>query len=134
MYNAEQKFGSIFGYFSSLAIFIACLGLFGLASFTVERKTKEIGIRKVLGANISNIINLLSKKFLFLVLLANITAWPAAYYFMNKWLQSFAYRIHIGISLFLLSGTITLLIALLTVSFQTIKAARANPVDSLRYE
>jgi putative ABC transport system permease protein len=99
-----------------------------------ERKTKEIGLRKVLGANISNIIGLLTKKFVYLVIFANIIAWPVAYYFMHKWLQNFAYRINLAIGIFILSGVAALGIAFLTVSFQTIKAATANLVDSLRYE
>jgi len=134
MYRTEQRLGRSFSYFTIIAIFIASLGLFGLVSFSAERRTKEIGIRKVLGAQISNITWLLSKEFLFLVCIANIIAWPIAYYFMNKWLQNFAYRINIGLGIFLASGMIALVIALLTVSFQSIKAATANPVDSLRYE
>jgi putative ABC transport system permease protein len=99
-----------------------------------EKKTKEIGIRKVLGATVPNILLLLTKEFTKWVLLANIIAWPVAYYFMNKWLQNFAYRINIGLGIFLASGMIALVIALLTVGYQSIKAATANPVDSLRYE
>jgi putative ABC transport system permease protein len=117
-----------------IAIFIACLGLFGLVSYSAERRTKEIGIRKVLGAQISDITWLMSKEFLFLVFTANIVAWPVAYYFMNKWLQNFAYRINIGLGVFIASGTIALVIAIITASFQSIKAATANPADSLRYE
>ncbi len=134
MYRTEQRLGRSFFYFTVIAIFIASLGLFGLISYSAERRTKEIGIRKVLGAQISNITWLLSKEFLFLVCIANIIAWPVAYYFMNKWLQNFAYRINIGLGIFLASGMIALIIALLTVSYQSIKAATANPVDSLRYE
>lgn len=134
MYNTEQRLGSIFGYFSFLAIFIACLGLFGLASFTVEQKTKEIGIRKVLGASVPGIFSLLSKGLTKWILLANIISWPLAYYFLNKWLQNFAYRVNLNVWIFILSGLVALAIALLTVSYQTIKAATANPVESLRYE
>jgi hypothetical protein len=134
MYRTEQRLGSSFFYFTMIAIFIAYLGLFGLVSFSAERRTKEIGIRKVLGAQISNITWLVSKEFLLLVIIANIIAWPLAYYFMNKWLHNFAYRINIGLGIFLASSLIALVIALLTVSYQTIKAAMANPVDSLRYE
>jgi len=133
-YVTEQRMGRIFGAFAILAIFIACLGLFGLTAFAAEQRTKEIGIRKVLGASDSNIFLLLSKEFIRWVLLANIIAWPIAYFAMNKWLQNFAYRIHIGIVAFLISGGTALLIAYLTVSYQSIKSARANPVDSLRYE
>jgi len=133
-YKTEQNLGEIMTVFAAIAIFIACLGLFGLASFTAERRTKEIGIRKVLGASVSEIFILLCREFTKWVLLANIIAWPVAYYFMNKWLQSFAFRINIGLGIFLTSGMIALAIALLTVSYQSIKAATANPVDSLRYE
>jgi len=117
-----------------LAIFITCLGLFGLASFTAEQRTKEIGIRKALGASVSGIILLLSKEFTKWVLVANIIAWPVAYLAMNRWLQNFAYRIDIGLGTFILAGVLALVIALLTVGYQAIKAARANPVDALRYE
>ena len=134
MYRTEQRLGRSFFYFTIIAIFIAYLGLFGLVSFSAERRTKEIGIRKVLGAQISNITWLVSKEFLLLIFVANIIAWPSAYYFIDRWLQNFAYRINIGLGIFLVSGMIALVIALLTVSYQTIKAARANPVDSLRYE
>ena len=134
LYHREQQMSHIFQIFSGLAIFIACLGLFGLVAFTTQQRTKEIGIRKILGASVSNILYLLSKDFLKLVLIANLIAWPIAYYAMNQWLQSFAYRINLGISTFILSGLIALLIALLTVSYQAIKAARANPVEALRYE
>jgi len=133
-YFTEQRMGRVFGAFSFLAIFIACLGLFGLTAFAAEQRTKEIGIRKVLGASDAKIFLLLSKEFVQWVLLANLIAWPTAYFAMNKWLQNFAYRIHIGIVAFLISGGTALLIAYLTVSFQSIKSARANPVDSLRYE
>ena len=133
-YFTEQRMGRVFGTFAILAIFIACLGLFGLTAFAAEQRTKEIGIRKVLGASDSKIFLLLSKEFVRWVLLANLIAWPISYFAMNKWLQNFAYRIHIGIVDFLLSGGTALLIAYLTVSYQSIKSARANPVDSLRYE
>jgi putative ABC transport system permease protein len=133
-YFTEQRMGRVFGAFSFLAIFIACLGLFGLTTFAAEQRTKEIGIRKVLGASDAKIFLLLSKEFVRWVLLANIIAWPIAYFAMNTWLQNFAYRIHIGIVAFLISGGTALLIAYLTVSFQSIKSARANPVKSLRYE
>ncbi|MGB8320481.1 MAG: FtsX-like permease family protein, partial [Ignavibacteriaceae bacterium] len=134
LYHSDQKTGQILTSFSMLAIFIACLGLFGLAAFTTERRTKEIGIRKALGATVLNVIFILSKEFTKWVLVANIIAWPVAYYFMNKWLQDFAYRINIGVWIFILSGILALLIALLTVISHAVKAARANPVKSLRYE
>jgi len=134
MYRTDNKLGQILNVFSFTAIFIACLGLFGLAAFTAERRTKEIGIRKVLGASIIHIMTNLSKEFILLVCMANAIAWPLAYYSMNKWLKNFAYRIDLSIWTFMLSGLVAFCIALLTVSYQSIKAATANPVDSLRYE
>ena len=134
IYRNETRLGKIFGYFVILTIFISCLGLFGLASFTAEQRTKEIGIRKVHGASTSNIVFILSKEFAKWVLLANIAAWPIAYFAMNNWLSNFAYRTEIGIGIFILSGCLALLIALLTVSSQAIRAATANPVDVLKYE
>ena len=134
MYRSEQSLGKIFNYFTFLAIFISCLGLLGLAAFMAERRTKEIGIRKVLGASDSGIIVMLSKEFTKWVLLANIIAWPVAYFVTRKWLQNFAYRIDIGLRTFYLAAALALVIALITVSYQAIKAALANPVDSLRYE
>jgi len=113
---------------------IACLGLFGLSTFVVERKTKEIGIRKVLGANVPGIVGLLSKDFLKLVLISLLIATPLAWYFMNNWLQDFAYRIQISWWVFIAAGIIAIFIALVTVSIQSIKAAIANPVKSLRTE
>ncbi|MFO7445784.1 MAG: ABC transporter permease [Ignavibacteriaceae bacterium] len=134
VYRTEQRIGIIALLFSSLAIIVACLGLFGLATFLAEQRTKEIGVRKVLGASIMSIIIMLSKEFIKWVVIANIIAWPLAYYFMNKWLQDFAYRIDISWWLFIAAGVAALAIALLTVSFQAFKAATANPVESLKYE
>ena len=134
MYRNEERVKTLFNYFTFLAILISCLGLFGLAFYLTEQRTKEIGVRKVLGASVPRIVLMLSKDFLKWVLVANIIAWPAAYYFMDKWLQNFAYRANMEIGLFLLSGTLALIIALLTVSYQSIKAATVNPADSLRYE
>lgn len=133
-YRADEQVGSIFGIFTFLGLFIACLGLLGLASFTAESRTKEIGIRIILGASVAGIVFMLSKQFTKWVLLANIIAWPVAYFAMHSWLQGFAYRVNIGILTFVLSAVMALLIALLTVGYQAIKAAIANPVDSLRYE
>ena len=134
MYEAEDKIGTITTVFSILAIFIACLGLFGLAAFVTEQRIKEIGIRKVLGASVIEIVLLLSKEFTKWVILANLIAWPVAFYVMNNWLQDFAYRIDIGWLVFVVSGLIALIIALATVSYQAVKAAISNPVESLRYE
>ena len=134
VYRAEQKLGKMFGYFTSIAVFLSCLGLFGLASFTTEQRRKEIGIRKTLGASISTIVLYISKKFIFFVIFSNIIAWPLAYFAMNNWLQNFAYRINIGPGVFFLSGSLAFLIAFITVFWSTIKAAKANPVDSLRSE
>jgi len=134
VYKAERRVGTIVLLFSALAIIVACLGLFGLAAFLAEQKTKEIGVRKVLGASVPSILLLLSKEFMKWIIIANIIAVPVAYYFMNKWLQDFAYRININWWLFILAGFIALIIAFLTISVQAIRAATANPVDSLKYE
>jgi len=134
LYKSEQKTSILAKFIAMLAIFISCLGLFGLASFSSEQRIKEIGIRKVLGASIINVIVMLTKDFTKWVLLANILAWPLAWYAMNKWLLNFVYRIDLTIWPFLLAGFLVLIIALLTVSFQAIKAATANPVESLKYE
>ncbi|MGE5860351.1 MAG: ABC transporter permease [Ignavibacteria bacterium] len=134
LYRSEQKFARLIVSFTWLAIFIACLGLFGLSSYMTEQRTKEIGIRKVLGASIANIFILTTNQFLILVALANIIAWPLAYLFMNKWLQDFAYRVEIRFTTFFIAAFLTLIIALLTVGYQAVKAAVANPVKSLRYE
>ncbi len=133
-YNAEMRMGRIFGYFSFIGILIACLGLFGLMAFTIEQKFKEIGVHKILGASVPNIIYLISKDYLRWIVISNLAAWPVAWFAMNKWLQNFAYRIEISWWIFVLSGGIALVIALATVSFQAIKAAVANPIESLRYE
>ena len=133
-YRSEERMGDLLKYFSILAVFIACLGLFGLASFTAEQRTKEIGIRKVLGASAPQITLLLCREFFVLVLLANIISWPVAYFVMKGWLQDFAYRTGLGAFTFVLTMVLALIIALLTVSFQAVKAAVANPVDALKYE
>ncbi|MES1223342.1 MAG: FtsX-like permease family protein, partial [Bacteroidota bacterium] len=130
-YRNDQLFGKVFALFSGFAIFIASLGLLGLSLFATIQRTKEIGVRKVLGASVSNIVMLLSKDFIKLVLIAFIIAAPLAWYIMHKWLQDFAYRINISWWIFLLAGTLAVVIALATISFQAIKAAVANPVKSL---
>ena len=134
LYASEQRMGKLFFYFALLAIFISCLGLFGLASFMAEQRTKEIGIRKILGASVSGIVNLLSKDFAKWIIISNIIAWPIAYFAMRSWLQNFAYRTNIHLWVFLVSGALAFGIAVLTMSCQSVKAAVANPVDSLRYE
>jgi putative ABC transport system permease protein len=134
LYRAAERMGVLFSYFTTLAIIIACLGLFGLGSFISQQRTKEVGIRKVLGASVSGLFVLLSKDLTKWVLLANLFSWPIAWYVLNRWLHSFAYRTEIKWWIFFLAGTLALIIALMTVSYQTIKAARANPVNSLKYE
>jgi putative ABC transport system permease protein len=134
MYREDERIGTAIGLFATLALVISCLGILGMAIFSIQKRTKEIGIRKVVGATVTNIVAMLSKDFVKLVLLANLLAWPVGWYAMDKWLQDFAYRIGIGWWMFALAGGMALAIALLTVSTQAIKAALANPVDSLRYE
>jgi putative ABC transport system permease protein len=134
LYKTEQKVGQLFSAFAILAVLVACLGLFGLASFTAEQRTKEIGIRKVLGASVPRIVALLTKEFSRWVLLANLIAWPIAYFAMNRWLQNFAYRISIGPWIFFLAAGLVFFVALFTVSYQALRSAAANPVDSLKYE
>ncbi|MCP9752067.1 ABC transporter permease [Ferruginibacter sp. HRS2-29] len=133
-YKAEQYIGRILGIFAGLTIFVACLGLFGLATFMAEQRRKEIGIRKVLGADVSGLVAMLSKDFLKLVLIAFIIASPIAWYVMNRWLQEFAYRISISVWVFAITAFLAAIITLLTVSFQAVRSARANPVNSLRSE
>jgi len=134
LYKSEQQQGTLFTIFSCIAIFIACLGLFGLSAFTITQRVKEIGVRKVLGASVPQIVTELSKDFLKLVLIAAIIAFPIAWYAMNKWLMDFAFRINIGLWVFAMAGIIALIIAFATISFQSIKAALTNPVKSLRSE
>ncbi|MEJ7683120.1 MAG: FtsX-like permease family protein [Segetibacter sp.] len=134
LYKTEQRTAQVFALFAGLAILLACLGLFALTAYATAQRTKEIGIRKVLGASVSNIVGMLSKDFLKLVLTAAFIAFPVAWWVMNKWLQDFAYRINISWWIFMVAGLVAVLIALITVSFQAIKAAVANPVKSLRTE
>ncbi|MBL7742346.1 MAG: ABC transporter permease [Chitinophagaceae bacterium] len=133
-YESEKRLSSLVSYFTIIAILISCLGLFGLAAFSAEQRTKEIGVRKVLGASAGSIVGLLSKEFLKLVLIAFVIASPVAWWVMNKWLQDFAYRTSISWTAFVITATIALVIAMLTISFQAVKAAIANPVKSLRTE
>jgi len=133
-FATESRIGTLATFFASLAIFISCLGLFGLASFVAEQRTKEIGVRKVLGASVLNLWNLLSKEFITLVALSFLIAVPLSYYFMHGWLQDYEYRTQISWWVFVLAGLGALVITLITVSFQAIKAATASPVKSLRTE
>jgi putative ABC transport system permease protein len=133
-YQADQQFGRAFGLFTGLAIFVACLGLFGLATFTTQLRTKEIGVRKVLGASVAKIIMLLNIDYLKLMLIANVISFPAAWWALNEWLNNYAFRITLSPWLLILPGMLVFAIAILTVSTQTWKAANADPVKSLRYE
>ena len=134
MYRSEQKLGQIFGIFTGIALFISCLGILGLSSFMVEQRTKEVGIRKVLGASVPGVVTLLSRDFVKRILMANLVAYPIAYYAMFRWLRNFAYRVDLNLWMFLFSGLAALIVALTTVSYQTFKAASTNPVECLRYE
>jgi putative ABC transport system permease protein len=134
LYKAEQRTTAIAALFSALAIIIACLGLFGLATFVAEQRTKEIGIRKVLGASVSDVVVLLTREFVKWVLVAMVIAWPVAYFVMDRWLQDFAYRMDIGLWSFVYAGALALAVAFLTVCGQAVKAALTNPVENLRYE
>ncbi len=133
-YATDRKLSRAFSFFSIIAIFIACLGLFGLATFSAEKRTKEIGIRKVMGASVTNIVALLSKDFIKLVIIGIIIAIPISWFLMNQWLADFAYRIEIGLGIFVSAGVAALAVTLFTVSWQSIKAAIANPANSLRSE
>jgi putative ABC transport system permease protein len=134
LYRSDIKMKTIFRFFSFLSIFVSCLGLFGLSLFLIKRKTKEIGIRKVLGADLHHISVLLSGYFVKLIILSNCVALPVAYFVFNSWLQGFAYRIHIGVLTLMMSGIIVLVIAMATISFQVIKVSLINPVDVIKYE
>ena len=134
LYKGDQQMGSIFNLFAILAIFISCLGLYGLSAFMAEQRTKEIGVRKVLGASVFNIVYLLSGNFTKLIVIAMVVAIPLSWFAISKWLDGFAYRIDIGWTVFLLASATALLIALLTVSYESVKAALTNPVKSLRSE
>jgi ABC-type antimicrobial peptide transport system permease subunit len=134
LYEKESRTMALIKMFTVIAIVISCLGLAGLVSLMIVQRTKEVGIRKVLGASIFNVVSTIAKEFLGLVIVANLIAWPVTYLVMNKWLQNFAYRIDIGVLPFTISAGLALLIAVITISYQVIRAARANPIDSLRYE
>ena len=134
MYRSEARYFNLFTIFSLIAIFIGSLGIFGLSAFTAEQRTKEIGIRKVFGATVANIVLLLSKEFTRLVILGFIIAAPIAYLIMNRWLDDFTYRIDIGWEPFVISGLLAFVVAWLTAGFQSVRAAITNPVKSLRWE
>jgi putative ABC transport system permease protein len=134
MFDKEARLGTVFTIFTMLAILVACLGLFGLAAYTSEQRTKEIGIRKAMGASTSNVVRMLTREFTRLVLISFLLAIPIAWYFMNEWLKAFAYKTSMGIWPFLAAGLTAIVIAWLTVSYQSYRAARANPVESLRME
>lgn len=134
LYKSEIKTSRLFDFLTLMAVLIACSGLFGLASYSAEQRTKEMGIRKVMGASVSHIFCLFSSEFIKWILLSNLIAWPLVYYFMNQWLENFAYRININVFTFILSGGTALFIALATVSYQAVKTALSNPVESIRYE
>ena len=133
-YKADQRFGQVFTFFSMLAIMVACLGLFGLASFTTIQRTKEIGIRKVLGASVIGILRLLYKEFALLLVVSFVIAIPVAWFAVRKWLDGYAFRVDVNWSFFVIPFLLVLLVALLTVSYQSLKAALGNPVNSLRTE
>jgi putative ABC transport system permease protein len=134
MYRSEERLSEIISSFTLLGLLVASLGLFGLAAFITEQRKKEIGVRKVFGASVPSVVRLLSKEFLTLVAFANVIAWPLAYYLMHSWLKDFAYRVSLGIGYFVVAGVTAVLVALVTVSYQSIRAAQANPIDALRYE
>ena len=134
LYHSEVRLGNVFSTFTLLSIFVACLGLFGLSVYTAERRVKEIGIRKILGASVQSVVSLLSKEFLKLVILSAIISFPISWWAMNKWLDDFAYRVPMDASVFIVAGLLAIVIAMLTVSFQALRAARANPAKSLKME
>ena len=133
-YESEQQAGRVFGIFAVLAIIIACVGLFGLSAYTASLRTKEIGVRKVLGASVGGVVMLLSQDFSKLIIIAFVLSVPAAWFIMDRWLSGFAYHVEIGPGVFVLAGVVSLLISWITVSYQSIKAAVANPIKSLRGE
>jgi putative ABC transport system permease protein len=133
-YQSDQRFGKVIGLFTLLAVIVACLGLLGLSSYLVSQRTKEIGIRKVLGATVGQIIVLVSREFILTIIVSNIIAWPIAYFLLKDWLNGFAYRIDIGLLSFLIPSVCILLIAILTVATQSVRAANTDPVKNLRTE
>jgi putative ABC transport system permease protein len=134
MYQTDKRMKTVLNYASFVAILIACIGLFGLALFMAEKRTKEMGLRKALGASVPGLVVLLSGEFIRWIVAANVIAWPVAYVLMNRWLGDFAYRIQLGVGIFLLSGVLVLVISFMTVAAQSIRVAGKNPVESLKYE
>ena len=134
LYRTEDRFGKLFNYFSALSIIISCLGLFGLSAFSAEQRTKELGVRKVMGASVPVLIQLMAKEFAWLVLIATIIGCPIGWYAMDWWLKSYAYHIEVGTFTLIIAAALCLLISMLTVSYHSAKAAMVNPVRSLRYE
>ena len=134
MYTLERKMSQLFGYSTFLAILISCLGLFGLSAYTIEKRTKELAIRKACGATVNRIVKMLSVEFLWLVFIANLIAWPLAYFSVKNWLRDYAYQMTLETAPFLMASALAFVVTLLTVGFQAIKGARKNPVDALRYE
>jgi putative ABC transport system permease protein len=134
LYQSDRRMGVIFRDFAALAIFISCLGIFGLAAFSAERRTKEIGVRKVLGASTGGIVSLVTREFVILVTVANVIAWPSGYYLTSRLLRNYAYRTEVPVWIFLGAGILAYLVALLAVSTQAFRAARTEPVEALRYE
>ena len=132
LYRSEQRTGNVARVAAGLTIFLACLGLLGLATFAAERRAKEIGIRKVLGASVASLLNLITSEFIRLVVVSNLIAWPIGYWIGHKFLAAFAFRVELGMDIFLLSGTLGLFLALVTVSLRTLGAAKADPVHALR--
>ena len=133
-YRAEKRFGEIFGLFAGFAIFVACLGLYGIAAYAAEQRTKEMGIRKVLGASNSTIVTLLNEEFIKIVLVANLTAWPIVYYLIGIWMNNFAYRSYPGIEIYLGAAVVSFFVAGITVARQSIRSANIQPVNALKYE
>jgi len=134
LYRAEKRMLTIFNYFTIMAILISCLGLFGLISYMTQRRTREIGIRKVMGASVKSIVVLLTEESIKWVLIANVIAWPIAYFAMSKWLNTFVYKISLYGTYFIFAGVLSMFIAIITISFQTLRAALRNPSESMRYE
>lgn len=134
LYRREKRLAVMIGYLEGLAILLGCMGLFGLAAYSTQRRSKEIGIRKVLGASVVSLVRMMSREYLILVVISNVIAWPLGYYLLRRWLEAYAYRCSFGIEIFILAGLAALLIAAAAVSLHTVRASLASPVKSIRYE